>query len=152
MDLFEQTLFACEGHTKQNTLELRPDDAKASLDHFLQNDSLNLKTVCAYCGHTKHSAMLPACHYIDDYIVTSIDPCDKLLFCDFLCAKLYNDNRNPISINFKEYRQMYLTNKLDKTAKDVYDRCKNVLFVMLPVYKTNSTNYKLNRQKLNATI
>lgn len=144
MDLFEQTLFACEGHNKQNTL-----------DQILQNDSLNLKSVCAYCGHSKHSshsAMLPACHYVDDYIVTSIDPCDKLLFCDFLCAKLYNDNNNPISINFKEYRQLYLTNKLDKTAKDVYDRCKNVLFVMLPVYKTTSTNYKLNRQKLNATI
>lgn len=150
MDLFEQTLFACESQTKQNTFDRKSVNAKATLDQFLQNDSF--KTVCAYCGHTKHSAMLPACHYVDDYIVTSIDPCDKLLFCDFLCAKLYNDNCNPISINFKEYRQLYLTNKLDKTAKDVYDRCKNVLFVMLPVYKTQSTNYKLNRQKLNATI
>lgn len=147
MDLFEQTLFASE-NSCHSTVSFETNDLRSNV----LEDNLSFGNVCAYCGETKKSAMLPACQFIEDHMIVSIDPNDKMLFCDFLCAKLYNDNIEAISINFKEYRQLYLTNKLDKTAKDVYDRCKNTLFVMLPIYKTDSTNYKLNRQKLKATI
>lgn len=82
----------------------------------------NMKSKCSFCD--KEIKMFPA---------QSID--GKLKFCDLVCAKLYYDNKERFTFDSKKYNNYYNENELSKKAKEIYDKCRFVLFEQLPVYK-----------------
>ena len=56
-----------------------------------------------------------------------------LVFCDLICAKIYSDNIEKITIDDKEYRNNYTLNKLSKEAEKIYLKYKYKFFDQLPI-------------------
>ena len=73
--------------------------------------------VCAYCQRKKKSELLIAAPYIGSMFGIVRDNPDRLKFCDYICAKLYNDNRERITVDTQYYKQLYTKNKLDKKSR-----------------------------------
>ena len=118
-----------------------------TIDNKINKKIFEIKHVCNYCGSKKKKEMLIACNYQDDiYINTDlIEDNDKLFFCDFACAKLFNDNKYKISIDIKKYREAFLKERLDSKAKRVYVSCSKTCFLLLPKLTVSDDNYKLHR-------
>ena len=76
------------------------------------------------------------------------DTSNTLNFCDIICAKLYYDNVKHFNINIKQYNNYYNEDDLNKKAKDIYSRCRNVIFEQLPVYKPTETDDAFNNPEL----
>ena len=62
---------------------------------------------------------------------TKFNESTNLEFCDLACAKFFNDNVAKIKLDFDSYRMLYLEDKLNKEAKNIYEKCKNKDFAML---------------------
>lgn len=87
-----------------------------TINNPLESQSLDRK--CKWCGK-KH-----------------LKPMFLNRFCDLVCSKLYSDNISEIiNPDMKEYRSLYLSGKLDKKSKLIYDKCCTRLFQQLPTYK-----------------
>lgn len=121
-------------------------------DHNLSNNTFNkqafeIKHICSYCRTKKKKEMLYGSTFVNDLYIDSstIDSDKKLMFCDFACAKLYNDNREKISIDIKKYRLAYINNKLDEKTKNIYQTCSKKCFLLLPKLIVNDDNYKLHK-------
>lgn len=65
---------------------------------------------------------------------------DGKLFCDIVCAKLYNDNVEHIKINIREYNKLYNSNQLSSQAMSLLEKIKIYSFEMLPYYKIDDLN------------
>ena len=65
-----------------------------------------------------------------------------VLFCDYICAKLYSLNIGTVDLDTASYRKAYIQNRLSPDAKKIYTLCSNRLFIELPVkdsfYKTSN--------------
>lgn len=121
-------------------------------NHNLSDNTFNkqvfeIKHECSYCRSKKMKEMLYGLAFVDDLYIdsSSIDSDKKLMFCDFACAKLYNDNREKISIDIKKYRLAYINNKLDNKAKNIYQTCSKKCFLLLPKLIVSDDNYKMHK-------
>lgn len=83
--------------------------------------SQELNNTCSFCGQTISLAPL------DSY--------DGHHFCHIVCGKLYYDNIQQIKVDMTNYRYLYITKQLSKTAIDIYDKLNGTLFCMLPISK-----------------
>jgi hypothetical protein len=57
----------------------------------------------------------------------------QLIFCDYICAKLYSLNIGPTNLDFKSYRNAYNQHRLSSDALKIYNLCSKKLFIELPV-------------------
>ena len=80
--------------------------------------SFSLKRECSFCHKKPKGALL-----------TTINSND--IFCDIVCAKLYDLNVKHIIPDMKDYRKKYLHDELNDKAKLVYDKCIDKEFVQL---------------------
>lgn len=55
------------------------------------------------------------------------------MFCDIICAKLYNDSINRIDFDFDRFTSYY-HRTFSKLSKKMYEKCKDSLFEELPIY------------------
>jgi hypothetical protein len=79
------------------------------------------------------------CDYCSSEIINSpLYSMNGERFCDVVCAKLYNDNIEPIDINIEEYNQLYNHNLLSESAKDIWNKLGFINFKLLPRYIVNS--------------
>jgi hypothetical protein len=108
--------------------------------------------VCAYCQRKKKSELLIAAPYIGSMFGIVRDNPDRLKFCDYICAKLYNDNRERITVDTQYYKQLYTKNKLDKKSRIIYERVGTNFFAFLPTYIVNDDNYIEHRHTLERLI
>lgn len=99
------------------------------------HNDLNLVFKCSYCGRKIKNCPLKGCIRVNDDFMEINNNYEIFYFCDFICAKLYDSNVNLISIDLKDYRSNYLSNKLSKTASIIYSRVSNILFTQLPIKK-----------------
>lgn len=99
------------------------------------NNELNLIFKCSYCGRKIKSAPLKGCKRVNDDFMTINDNFKILYFCDFICAKLYDNNVQQISIDVKKYRIDFLNKCLSKEATIIYNRVSQILFTQLPTKK-----------------
>ena len=95
----------------------------------------SMKHTCSFCH--KDIKFFPA---------QSID--GKLNFCDIICAKLYYDNVEQFTLNVKKYNNYYNEGELSKKAKDIYEKCRFVLFEQLPIYKPLPNDSVYNNPEL----
>ena len=98
------------------------------------NDSC-LNDKCSFCG--KVIKMFPA---------SNSD--NTLKFCDLICAKLYYDNVQHFLFDVKRYNNYYNEYQLSDKAREVFDRCRFVMFEQLPVYRPLKTDETYNDPKL----
>lgn len=93
---------------------------------MFEDDELQLNNImnnkCEFCN--KVIKQLPA---------SSTD--GKLKFCDIICAKLYYDNFGKFTFDIKKYNTYYNEGQLDKKAKEIFERCRFLMFEQLPIYK-----------------
>ena len=108
--------------------------------------------VCAYCQRKKKSELLIAAPYIGSMFGIVRDHPDRLKFCDYICAKLYNDNRERITVDTQYYKQLYTKNKLDKKSRIIYERVGTNFFAFLPTYIVTDDNYIEHRHTLERLI
>jgi hypothetical protein len=108
--------------------------------------------VCAYCQRKKKSELLIAAPYIGSMFGIVRDNPDRLKFCDYICAKLYNDNRERITVDTQYYKQLYTKNKLDKKSRIIYERVGTNFFAFLPTYIVDDDNYIEHRHTLERLI
>lgn len=80
--------------------------------------SFSLKRKCSFCHKQPKGALLITLNSND-------------IFCDIVCAKLYDLNVEHITPDMKDYRKKYLHNELNDKAKLVYDKCNDKEFVQL---------------------
>ena len=85
------------------------------------------KSCCSFCGHE-----------IEQFPASSID--NKFKFCDLICAKLYYDNNERFTFDVKRYNNYYNEGQLSEQAKELYERCRFILFEQLPVYKPTDSD------------
>ena len=95
----------------------------------------NITNKCEFCSKT--IKQLPA---------SSID--GKLKFCDILCAKLYCDNFGKFVFDIKKYNTYYNEGQLDKKAKEIFERCRFLMFEQLPIYKPLSDDPIIDDPKM----
>lgn len=116
---------------------------------------------CAWCNE-KPKAMLeartqpptqpklsyyrPAPYNLPEIVTTTplTEPyVDKhLCFCNFVCAKLYHDNIHKLDLDTKKYRDLYISGKLSRENKSIYDRvCKlRMGFDQIPIERFTEKN------------
>lgn len=63
-------------------------------------------------------------------------------FCDIICAKLYNDNIEPINIDVVEYNKNISSKLVGKNAENIYLKTNGTLFKMLPTYKPDDQDIR----------
>ena len=95
----------------------------------------NLKKTCSFCG--KDIKFFPA---------QSVD--GKLKFCDVICAKLYYDNIDKFTFDVKKYNNYFNEGELSKKAREIYDKCRFVIFEQLPVFKPEPNDPILKEPEL----
>lgn len=91
-------------------------------DELSSFNDTNLNHTCCFCG--KDIKFFPA---------SSTD--GKLRFCDVICAKLYYDNVERFTFDVKKYNNYFNEGELSKKAKEVFERCRFVIFEQLPVFR-----------------
>ena len=99
----------------------------AKSDEYIvaKSDSLDLiSQSCAFCGKK-----------ISGMSLRSVDHSKN--FCNIVCAKLYYDNFENISLDFNEYKQYYCNGLLNNVSKKLYEFTKQTIFQMLPLMKIN---------------
>jgi DNA polymerase III epsilon subunit-like protein len=57
----------------------------------------------------------------------------SLVFCDLICARLYDLNYQHIDIDFESYRKLYINQQLTETANKYYNKYKYRFFNQLPI-------------------
>ena len=95
----------------------------------------DIKSKCNFCK--KEIKLFPA---------SSID--GSLKFCDLVCAKLYYDNVQKFTFDVKKYNNYYNEGELNKKAKEVYEKCRFVLFEQLPVFIPSPSDECYNNPEL----
>ncbi len=104
-----------------------------------QKSKSKLSKVCIFCNKKIKDGYLVGTKFngnICDYDPIKIDSFeDKLIFCDLICARLYDVNIHKISIDFKSYKDFYNNGKLSSKAVKVYNRCKGKLFSEMLIMK-----------------
>lgn len=58
----------------------------------------------------------------------------SLIFCDLVCARLYDLNYNYIEIDFEAYRKLYVDKQLTESANKYYNKYKYKFFHQLPIF------------------
>ena len=101
----------------------------------LTNLMKNMKSKCNFCN--KEVKMFPA---------QSVN--GELKFCDLVCAKLYYDNNKHFNFDARKYNNYYNENELSKKAKEIYDKCRFVLFEQLPIYQPLPNDPAFNNPEL----
>lgn len=106
---------------------------------------------CSLCNSVIQDNPVKATKFTGDIILTQQNQPNNLMFCDLLCARLYDTNVNHISINFNDYRMSYIKRQLSKKARSIYEKCADKLLTQLIVCKfsininehdeTNKINY-----------
>lgn len=101
-----------------------------------------LTKVCVFCSKKiKELGYVTGTEYngpLSSYDSIKIDSnANKLIFCDLICAKLYDVNIHKISIDFKSYKDFNNNGKLSKNAVKIYNKCKHKLFSELLILKIN---------------
>jgi len=99
------------------------------------NNELNLIFKCSYCNKKIKCAPLKGCKRMNNDFMCINDNFKILYFCDFICAKLYDNNVQQISIDVKKYRIDFLNKRLSKEATIIYNRVSQILFTQLPTKK-----------------
>lgn len=79
----------------------------------------NLNAICDFCNEQIQCA--------------PFESLEGQTFCHLVCAKLYHDNVEPLKVNMKNYRKLYLNNQLSKLAMNIYDKLHGTLFNMMPI-------------------
>lgn len=116
------------------------DELNNGFSGFGNNNELtglmsNMKSKCNFCNKE-----------IKMFAAQSMD--GKLKFCDLVCAKLYYDNNEHFTFDSKKYNNYYNENELSKKAKEIYDKCRFVLFEQLPIYQPLQTDPAFNNPEL----
>ena len=57
-----------------------------------------------------------------------------LIFCDLICARLYDLNCNHIDVDFESYRALYVNKQLTENATKYYNKYKYRFFQQLPIF------------------
>lgn len=74
---------------------------------------------------------------IDDLCLKDIN--NKYYFCNFACAKLFNDNYEKIIVDFETYSNYYKNKLLSIESRKLFDAAKKYyLFELLPKYNLNN--------------
>lgn len=97
----------------------------------------SLSIHCEFCNRKIKTASLIGCNRIDEDFMNFNYSTIIYHFCDFICAKLYDTNKNPLALDMVDYRKKYLTNQLNKNATIVYNQVKNILFSQMPIKLCN---------------
>lgn len=113
---------------------------------------------CSWCDKelddyylTGHSIVLSSKHD------NELDCCDKtnknnikLCFCNFVCAKHYNDIVGKIFIDFDKYSKLYYNNKLDKLSSKIFRHVVKQGFEYMPtIYNTKyDDNVQVRRDQV----
>ena len=90
---------------------------------------------CSLCNSVIQDNPVKATKFTGDIILTQSNQSGNLMFCDLLCARLYDTNVNHISINFNDYRMSYIKRQLSKKARSIYEKCADKLLTQLIVCK-----------------
>lgn len=104
-------------------------------DELSAFNNTTLKHTCSFCN--KEIKLCP-CSDINN----------KLKFCDLICAKLYYDNVEHFTIDIKRYNNYYNECQLSKKARDVFERCRWLVFEQLPIYQPSQSDPAFNNPKL----
>lgn len=84
--------------------------------------NLSLNPYCSYCG--REIKFSPSIGRTDS---------DTLMFCDILCAKLYNDYVERVDFDFDRFTSDY-HKTTSKLVRKLYEKCRNMMFEELPTY------------------
>ena len=90
-------------------------------------------------------------HELNDYYLIGYDKENntKLKFCNFVCAKHYNDILRRISVDFDKYAFLYYSGKLDKMGAKIFKNVYRHGFEFMPtVYSKKYNENKNIRQKM----
>ena len=98
---------------------------------FIEND------VCTWCGKELN----------DYYLIGYNKDKDKLKFCNFVCAKHYNDIKEKIHVNMDKYAELYLSNKLDKQSAKIYQTVSKRGFEFMPTIYNTPYSEDMNERK-----
>ena len=104
-------------------------------DEVLEFNSSLMNTTCSFCGKC-----------IKEFPASSVD--GKWKFCDLICAKLFYDNKEHFVIDIKRYNNYYNEGQLSKKASDIFERCGDIVFEQLPIYKPLETDPAFNDPRL----
>lgn len=98
---------------------------------FIDNDS------CSWCDNE-----------LNDYYLIGYDKDKKKLkFCNFVCAKHYNDIKEKINVNMDKYTELYLNNKLDKQSSKIYQVVAKRGFEFMPTLYNIKYDEDKNKRK-----
>lgn len=100
---------------------------------------------CSICGQTFYSVTNVIC-YTEDNSTPSL--------CDILCAKIYNDTVEPLSLDEIIYYKLYKV-ELNIRQREIYGLCNGILFQQLPLIhnldeKENVIRSLIVRSSMNA--
>ena len=102
---------------------------------------LNNDYKCSWCEKYIKGFHLKGC--ISDIFFDENDnekQYDLLHFCGLICAKLYNDNIEPIFIDYREYNKFYVKNLLSNKQIKIFDILKGLDFKTYPYSKVFDSN------------
>lgn len=151
----DQPLFEVNIHTQpvgRQHVERQMNIDKLVDTALAHEEEMKSKNICAYCRREKKKYCLLAKPYEGSVYGSTKGSEHILKFCDFICAKLFYDNFNRITIDITDYKRAYNQNLLDKKARTIYERVGNNYFAFLPTYKVKDNNWVEHRHKLERLI
>jgi hypothetical protein len=96
---------------------------------------------CNYCNSILKTSSLQGNNDINN---------TPVVFCDLICAKIYNDNIAPVSISQQKYNKLYANASLNKSSESIYAMFGNIQFKQLPLMKNEYINESLDpKEKIN---
>lgn len=102
---------------------------------FEDDETSEFGTHCSFC-----------CKVVKDFPAMSTD--GRFKFCDLICAKLFYDNNERYTIDIKRYNNYYNEGQLSKKASDIFERCNDIVFEQLPIFRPVETDAAYNNPKL----
>ncbi len=71
------------------------------------------------------------------------------VFCDYACAKLYNDKLSKLAIDYSDYNELYVNGKLNNMSRKLFSIVRNNGFYILPtIYRDVDISTFETRKKL----
>lgn len=151
---FDTPLYYFELSSTNSSANNNPMNNSVSNDKcsdFVLDAKVNTN-VCSYCHRNKKGELLIGAPYIGSMFGIVHNNANRMKFCDYICAKLYNDNRERITVDVQHYKSLYTKNKLDKKSRIIYERVGNNFFAFLPTYIVSDDDYITHRHTLERVV